>query len=61
MFNLDAFVIRGHEKLVGHYLRTCDSASSELERRSLQRRREEERAVLEHYLKTRLCGAQAAA
>lgn len=61
MFNLDAFVIRGHEKLVGHYLRMRDSASSELERRSLQRRREEERAVLEHYLKTRLCGAQAVA
>ena len=61
MFNLDAFVIRGHEKLVGHYLRMRDSASSELERRSLQRRREEERAALEHYLKTRLCGAQAVA
>ncbi|MEZ0081498.1 hypothetical protein ABIF72_003972 [Bradyrhizobium japonicum] len=61
MFNLDAFVIRGHEKVIGHYRRMRDSASSELERRSLQRRIEEESAALERYLKTRLRRVQAVA
>jgi hypothetical protein len=44
MFNLDAFVIRGQEKVIGHYRRMRDSASSELERRSFQRRMDEESA-----------------
>jgi hypothetical protein len=61
MFNLDASVIRGHEKVIGHYRRMRDSANSELERRSFQKSMDEESAALEHYLRTRLSGAQAVA
>ena len=38
MFDVGAFVIRGHEKVVDHYRRLRDSSTSALEREEFQRR-----------------------
>jgi hypothetical protein len=51
MFELDAFVIRGHEKVIGHYLRLRNSARSEMERQRLQSRIDQEREAMQRYLK----------
>ena len=61
MFNLDAFIIRRHEKVVSHYRLLCETASSEKERRDLEQRIEGESAGLDRYIKTRLGGTQRAA
>ena len=45
MFELDAFVIRGHEKVIDHYLR-LRSAGSEMERQRLQSRMDTESEAL---------------
>jgi hypothetical protein len=58
MFELDAFIIRGHEKVIRH-LR--DSASSETERHQLQKRIDQESGALDRYLRRRLGRAQRAA
>lgn len=47
MFNLDAFIIRGHEKVVSHYRLLCETASSAKERRDLEQRIEDESAALD--------------
>ena len=59
MFNLDAFVIRGHEKVIGHYRRMRDSRARI--RAAKLSETHERRERLEHYLRTRLSGAQAVA
>ena len=61
MFNLDAFIIRGHEKVIGHYRLLCETASSETERRNFERRVADERAGLDPDSTTRLGGTQRAA
>lgn len=61
MFNVDAFVIRGHEKVVDHYRRLRDSSTSEFERQDFQRRMEKAREVLQAYLEERLPDARRAA
>ena len=38
MFDIDAFVIRGHEKVIDHYRRLRDSSAPETERQEFQRR-----------------------
>jgi hypothetical protein len=61
MFEVDAFVIRGHEKVLGHFQRLRDSAKSETERQRLQTRIDEESNALHLYIKQRLGGARRAA
>lgn len=61
MFNVDAFVIRGHEKVIEHYRRLRDSSRSELERRDLQRRMDKAGEELQAYLEERLPDARRAA
>jgi hypothetical protein len=61
MFELDAFVIRGHEKVIDHYLRLHNSARSEMERQRLQRRVDQESEALQLYLKARSSGSRRAA
>ena len=58
MFSLDAFIIRGHEKVIGHYRLLCETASSEIEQHDLGRRIEDERAALDQYMMTRLSRTQ---
>lgn len=61
MFELDAFVIHGHEKVIDHYRRLRDSATSDVERERFQRRIDQEREALNRYLAQRSSGAQTAA
>jgi hypothetical protein len=53
MFDLDAFVIRGHEKIIDHYRRLRDTAKSGIEYQSLQGRINEESEALTRYLRQR--------
>jgi hypothetical protein len=61
MFELDAFVIRGHEKVIDHYRFLRDSSTSDVERERFQRRMDQERETLNAYLEQRSHGAQRAA
>jgi hypothetical protein len=61
MFELDAFAIRGHEKVIDHYRWLRDSTTSDMERERFQRRMDQERATLNAYLEQRSRGAQRAA
>jgi hypothetical protein len=61
MFEVDAFVIRGHEKVIDHYRRLRDSSTSELEWRDLQRRMDKAGEALQAYLEERLPAARRAA
>jgi hypothetical protein len=61
MFELDAFVIRGHEKSSTNYRRLRDSTTSDMERDRFQRRMDQEREALNRYLAQRSRGAQSAA
>lgn len=46
MFQLDAFIERGHRKVIDHYRWLRDTATSEAERESFQRRMVEEYEAL---------------
>jgi hypothetical protein len=61
MFELDAFVIRGHEKVIDHYLWLRDSSKSDVERERFQRRMDQEHQTLNEYLEEKSRGAQRAA
>ena len=61
MFELDAFVITGHEKVIDHYLRLRNSVRSEMERQRLQSRMDKESEALQQYLKEQSRGEQHAA
>ncbi|MFK4522911.1 hypothetical protein ABIF90_000892 [Bradyrhizobium japonicum] len=50
MFDLDAFVISGHQKMIDHYRRLRDSASSETERQRCQQALDKETDALHLYL-----------
>jgi hypothetical protein len=54
MFGVDAFVVRGHEKVIDHYRRLRDSARSELERQQLQQRIDDVEQTLQLYLEDRM-------
>jgi hypothetical protein len=60
MFEVDAFVIRGHEKVLDHYRRIYDSSTSESERQEFQRRMDEISQTLRSYHEERLPGARRA-
>jgi phosphoglycerate-specific signal transduction histidine kinase len=53
MFDLDAFVIAGHQKMIDHYRRLRDSASSETERQRCQQALDKETDAL-HLLLAKL-------
>ena len=57
MFDADAFIIRGHQKVI--WLR--DSSTSDVERERFQRRMKEESEALNRYLAKQSRGAQHAA
>jgi hypothetical protein len=61
MFELDVFVIQGHEKVIGHYRWLRDSSESDVERERFQRRMDHERETLNEYLEQWPRGAQRAA
>jgi hypothetical protein len=61
MFELDAFVIQGHQKVIEHYCWLRDSSKSDMERERFQRRMDQERETLNAYLEQRSRGAQRAA
>ena len=61
MFELDNFVIRGHEKVIDHYRRLRDSSTSDMDRAHFQRRMDQEREALNRYLAQGLRGPQRAA
>ncbi|OPY94108.1 hypothetical protein A5906_15630 [Bradyrhizobium sacchari] len=61
MFELDAFVIRGYEKVIDHYRWLRDSGKSDLERERFQRRIDQEHQMLTEYLEEKSRGALRAA
>jgi hypothetical protein len=50
MFDVDAFVIRGHQKVIDYYRWLRDSTVSDVERERFQRRMDEESAALNRFL-----------
>jgi len=61
MFELDALIIQGHQKVIDHYCWLRDSSASDVERERFERRMDEERDALNEYLKQLWDGAQRAA
>ena len=61
MFDIDAFVIRGHEKVIDHYRRLRDSSTSETERQEFQRRIDEVGKALRLHFEGRSPGGKRAA
>lgn len=61
MFDADAFVIRGHQKVIDYYRWLRDSTVSDVERERFQRRMDEESEALNRYLARQSSGAQNAA
>lgn len=53
MTQLDAFIIRGHEKIIGHYRWLRDARSSAEERARFQRSMDQEEQTLRHYIEQR--------
>ena len=49
MFELDAFVIRGHEKVIDHCRWLRDCSPSDVERAHFQRRMDQEHEALNRY------------
>lgn len=49
MSELDAFLVRGHEKVIEHYRRLRDSSSSDDERQALQACIDRELSALSRY------------
>jgi len=54
MFEVDAFVIGGHEKVIDHYRRLRDSARSESEWQKFQQRIDDVEQNLQLYLEDRM-------
>jgi hypothetical protein len=61
MFDVDAFVIRGHQKVIDYYRWLRDSTVSDVERERFQRRMDEESEALRRYLAQQTSGVQNAA
>jgi hypothetical protein len=53
MSRLEAFIIRGHEKIIDHYRRLRDSSPSRAERERFQRCMEEEEEALRKFVEGR--------
>ncbi|SDK35725.1 MULTISPECIES: hypothetical protein [Bradyrhizobium] len=61
MFQLDTFIIQGHQKVIDHYRWLRDTAGSEAERERFQRRMVEEYEALKRYTESRSDGTRRAA
>jgi hypothetical protein len=61
MLDVDDFIEQGHRKVIEHYRRLRDTATSEVERERLQRRMVEEYQALKHHVEQRLRHVQRAA
>ena len=61
MFQLDTFIIQGHQKVIDHYRRLHDTAGSEAERERFQRRMVEEYEAMKRYTEPHSNGARHAA
>ena len=53
MTELEALIVRGHEKIIGHYRRLRDSATTALERERFQRCMEDEEDALQRFTEQR--------
>jgi hypothetical protein len=53
MTELEAFIIRGHQKIIDHYRQLRDTAKSDAERARFQRRMDEEDALLSRFMEAR--------
>jgi hypothetical protein len=53
MFDLDRFIIRSHEKIIGHYLWLLDTATSDQERARFQKCVADEQEALARFLDQR--------
>ena len=53
MTDLDAFIVRGHEKIIGHYRWLRDTATSATERERFQRCMDEEEQALQRFVERR--------
>jgi hypothetical protein len=54
MSELEAFIVRGHQKIIEHYRRLRDSAQSDTERERFQRRMEDEESLLRRFTESRM-------
>ncbi len=61
MFELEAFIVRGHQKIIDHYRQLRDTAKSDVERERFQRCMDEEEALLERLTELRASPLQRAA
>jgi hypothetical protein len=61
MFQLDTFIIQGHQKVIDHYRWLRDTAGSEAERERFQRRMVEEYEALKRDTEPPSGGVQPAA
>ncbi len=61
MFQLETFIIRGHQKVMEHYRWLRDTAASDAERERFQRRMAEEYEALKRYTDARSGGTRQAA
>ena len=61
MFELAAFIVQGHQKVIDHYRWLRDSSTSDVERAHFQRRMGQEREALNEYLEQWPRGTQRAA
>jgi len=61
MFQLDSFIIQGHQKIIDHYRWLRDTAVSEAERERFERRMIEEYDALKRYSDLQSSGARHAA
>ena len=50
MSKLDAFIVRGHQKIIDHYRQLRDSASSDWERERFQRCMDDEERALSEFV-----------
>jgi len=61
MSELEAFIMRGHRKIIDHYRQLRDSSESAAERERFQRRMDEEEALLSRFADQRSPPARRAA
>jgi hypothetical protein len=61
MFQLDTFIMQGHQKVIDHYRWLRDTAASEAERERFERRMVEEFEALKRYTEPRAGAARHAA
>ena len=61
MSELEAFIVRGHQKIIEHYRQLRDSTRSDAERERFQKRMDEEETLLRRLNESRISPRQFAA